>query len=137
MSTPILKIFSKRWRGTQGGWWCCIKEIKSIPFLENYYIFFKRWRHVVFLVMTWGIRAPSRERETQPESVRFKIIHGDNIRLESFFEDSLMIHNLFVIHESFYKDEKIKCNIILIVLKRENISNIYINVDKKYLWHMY
>jgi hypothetical protein len=44
-----------------------------------------------------------------------------------------MIHNLFVIHESFYEDEKLKCNIILIVLKRENISDIYINVDKKYL----
>jgi hypothetical protein len=85
--------------------------------------------------MIWGIRAPTREREreTQPESVRFKIIHGDNIRFESLFEDSLMIYNLFVIHESFYKDEKLKCNIILIVLKRENISNIYINVDKKYL----
>jgi hypothetical protein len=44
-----------------------------------------------------------------------------------------MIHDLFVIRESFYEDEKLKYNIVLIVLKKENISDIYINVDKKYL----
>jgi hypothetical protein len=26
----------------------------------------------------------------------------------------------------------LKCNIVLIILKRENISDVYINVDEKY-----
>lgn len=41
-----------------------------------------------------------------------------------------MIHGLVIVHKSFYKDEWLKYNIALIVLKME-ISLIYIN-EKKY-----
>lgn len=34
---------------------------------------------------------------------------------------------------SFYEDEKLKCNIGLIVLIRNNIDDIRININEKYL----
>jgi hypothetical protein len=44
-----------------------------------------------------------------------------------------MIHDLFIAHESFYREEILKRNIALIVLIRENTPDICINVDEKYL----
>ena len=38
------------------------------------------------------------------------------------------MHGLFIVHESFYGDERLKCNIILIILKMRNIPDICINM---------
>lgn len=39
------------------------------------------------------------------------------------------MHDLFIAHESLYKKKELKCNIIMIVLIRKNISDICINID--------
>ena len=48
-----------------------------------------------------------------------------------------MIHELFIVHGSFYEEEGLKCNVALIILKIKNIIDIYIYIDYKYLWHIY
>ena len=42
----------------------------------------------------------------------------------------LRIHSLFIIHEFLFLEKEIKYTIVMIVLMKENISDIYINVNE-------
>lgn len=44
-----------------------------------------------------------------------------------------MIHGLFIAYKSFYGEKELKHDIVLVVLKRKDILDTYINVDRKYL----
>jgi hypothetical protein len=58
--------------------------------------------------------------------VIFLIKNGD---FKPFVE---RIYDLFIAHDFFYGEEELRCNIILIVLKRKNIFDICINIEGKY-----
>ena len=63
------------------------------------------------------------------------ILHRDTLKinLQQITEIPnlyLKIYGLFIPHESFYGKERLKCNIVMIVSKRKNISNICINIDR-------
>jgi hypothetical protein len=57
MLTPILRKFSKGRKRTQEGWCYCIKETKSINFLESYCIFLELEAHGL-LSDDMGVKAP-------------------------------------------------------------------------------
>ena len=44
---------------------------------------------------------------------------------------SWIIHDLFILYEAFYKT-KLNYNVMLIILYKKNISDMYININKKH-----